>query len=355
MKERIFLTHILPYNMIATKGLSFAACNFSFNLMSGGGFDKVYSIMPHYVSGKLSVDNKAYELIYSPLHKKGGIFGKLASIHDQWLVFRRIPNDASLWLYNLCQLNFILVILLRLFKRKVKVNVIELDFTPSKKLSVLGLCLYLMNHSNGMICLAQSQLFVNKNRACLPGVVPLNSGTFPYITKPDYTFLLSGVLTEPIALLSKVIEAFASTPDFKLHITGSPTNEEVLTKMTKDHHNIIYHGQLPFNDYLKILDSVTFQLSTRDPLHPDNMCNFPSKIIEALLHNRIVVSTIKYPQLDDVRCLDIDADNIIDGLRKIAGLPESELIRYANQSDIVKKQFSPLIWLETMKIIESYE
>ena len=355
MKERIFLTHVLPYNLIAAKGLSFAACNFSFNLMSGGGFDKVYSTMPPYVSGKLSVNNEAYELIYSPLHKMGGILGKLAFIHDQWLVFRRIPNDASLWLYNLCQLNFILVILLRLFKRKVKVNVIELDFTPSPKFSVLGLCLYLMNHSNGMICLAQSQLFVNKNMACLPGVVPLDAGTSPNIIKPDYTFLLSGVLNEPIALLSKVIEAFASTPNFKLYITGSPTNEEVLKKMIEGHHNIIYMGQLPYIKYLKLLDSVTFQLSTRDPLHPDNKCNFPSKIIEALLHNRIVVSTIRYPQLDDARCLDIDADNIKDGLRKIAGLSESELIKYANQSDIVKKQFSPHIWFETMKIIESYE
>lgn len=341
--------------MITAKRLSFAACNFSFNLMSGGGFDKVYSTMPTYVSGQLSVDDEGFELIYSPLLRKGKTSGILASIHDQWLVFMRIPNDASLWLYNLCQLNFVLVILLRFFKRKVKVNVIELDFTPSRKLSVLGLCLYLMNHSNGMICLAQSKMFRNKNKACLPGVVPLNSGTSPHIAKPDYTFLLSGVLSEPIALLSRVIDAFVSTPDFELHITGSPTNDADLKKMTKGHHNIIYHGQLSFNAYIKLLDSVTFQLSTRDPLHPDNECNFPSKIIEALLHNRIVVSTISYPQLDSLRYIDIDADNIKDDLKKIADLSESEIIKYANQSDIVKKQFSPHIWFETMKKIESYE
>ena len=134
-----------------------------------------------------------------------------------------------------------------------------------------------------------------------------------------------------------------------------PTIDADLNELTKDHQNITYHGQLAVNEYLKLLDEVTFQLSTRDPLHPDNMCNFPSKIIEALLHNRIVVSTIRYPQLGNVRCLDIDADNMIDGLREIAKLSDLDLLRYANQSDIVKKQFSPLVWFETMTIIENNE
>ena len=99
--------------MIASKRLSFAACNFSFNLMSGGGFDKVYSTMPVHVRGEISVDDEGFELLYSSLNRRGKTSRIFASIHDQWRVFRRIPNDASLWLYNLCQLNFVLVVLLR--------------------------------------------------------------------------------------------------------------------------------------------------------------------------------------------------------------------------------------------------
>lgn len=76
---RIFLTHILPEHLVAEYHLSFAACNFSRNLMSGGGFDKVYSIMPLFVCGEMKTfkepDN---ELVYSSLRRKGG--GKISNI-----------------------------------------------------------------------------------------------------------------------------------------------------------------------------------------------------------------------------------------------------------------------------------
>lgn len=53
-KYRIFWTCILPEHLIAQYRLSFAACNFSYNLMSGCAFDKVYSSMPLYVGGEMS-------------------------------------------------------------------------------------------------------------------------------------------------------------------------------------------------------------------------------------------------------------------------------------------------------------
>ena len=78
-------------------------------------------------------------------------------------------------------------------REKSKVNIIQLDFTPTKKLSVLGLCLHLMNHSNGMICLAESELFRNKNKVCLPGVVPFDSGKSPDMRKPEsHVFIIRG-------------------------------------------------------------------------------------------------------------------------------------------------------------------
>ena len=58
---RIFLTHILPEHLVAEYHLSFAACNFSRNLMSGGGFDKVYSIMPLFVCGEMKIVEPAYD------------------------------------------------------------------------------------------------------------------------------------------------------------------------------------------------------------------------------------------------------------------------------------------------------
>ena len=71
-KYRIFWTCILPEHLIAQYRLSFAACNFSYNLMSGCAFDKVYSSMPLYVGGEMSKEafsDKRFELIYDRWRK----------------------------------------------------------------------------------------------------------------------------------------------------------------------------------------------------------------------------------------------------------------------------------------------
>lgn len=73
-KYRIFWTCILPEHLIAQYRLSFAACNFSYNLMSGCAFDKVYSSMPLYVGGEMSKEafsDKRFELIYDRWRKAG--------------------------------------------------------------------------------------------------------------------------------------------------------------------------------------------------------------------------------------------------------------------------------------------
>lgn len=65
--QRIFVTHILPSDKILKYNLSVAACNFSFNLIEGNIFDKVFSILPTFVSGKI----EPFEgLIYSSWREK---------------------------------------------------------------------------------------------------------------------------------------------------------------------------------------------------------------------------------------------------------------------------------------------
>ncbi len=75
-KYRIFWTCILPEHLIAQYRLSFAACNFSYNLMSGCAFDKVYSSMPLYVGGEMSKEafsDKRFELIYDRWRTAGTV------------------------------------------------------------------------------------------------------------------------------------------------------------------------------------------------------------------------------------------------------------------------------------------
>lgn len=358
MKYRIFWTCVLPEHLIAQYGLSFAACNFSFNLMSGNTFDKVYSGMPLYVGGKMrqeAFDDKRFELIYDKWRERSGMWQKFATFKEQVTILRKIPKEASVWFYNLNTLNALLFLLLKWFKPSVQLNVIVLDFTPvNKGFGLNKLYLRLINWAHGRICLADSELFCKKNSVILPGVVPYTPEKFPEIKIVKKSFLLSGVLSEEIAMLSMVLDVFSKLPDCELHITGSKGNEELLKQYADRYVNIHWHGQLLFKDYLELLHSVTFQLSTRNPQMPENQCNFPSKIIEALHHNRIIISTIEYPQLDRVKYFTVNSEKekFYGEIKDISNLPEEKLLRYANQDVVIENFFSTMVWLNAMVKIE---
>lgn len=359
MNYRIFWTCILPEHLIAEYNLSFAACNFSFNLMSGGMFDKVYSSLPLYVGGEMqqeAFEDNRFELIYDKWRGKRGLWRKLATFKEQFSIFRQIPKRSSVWFYNVNTLNALLFLLLKLFKPSVQLNVIVLDFTPvNQGLGLNQIYLKLINWAHGRICLANSSLFRKHNSTVLPGVIPQGNEKLPGIKKVKGTFLLSGALSEEISMLSMVLNTFSKLPDCELYVTGSKGNEELLHEYANKFSNIHWHGQLPFKDYLELLHDVSFQLSTRDVRFPENQCNFPSKIIEALYHNRIVISTIQYPQLDGVKYFTVSPveENFLDSIKRIVGLPQSELLSYANQGGLVSGMYSVKVWNKVIEKIES--
>lgn len=359
MKQRIFWTCILPEHLIARYGLSFAACNFSFNLMSGEVFYKVYSSMPLYVGGEMqqeAFEDNRFRLVYDEWRTKGDIRRKLATFKEQFAIFRQIPKEASVWLYNLNTLNALLFLLLKLFKPSVQLNVIVLDFTPvGKGFGLNQLYLKLINWAHGRICLANSKLFKKKNSLVLPGVIPFAAEKWPEIKTPKKNFLLSGVLSEEISMLSMVLKTFSKLPNCELHITGSKGDEQLLQEYAKTYDNIHWHGQLPLNEYLELLHSITFQLSTRDIRFPENQCNFPSKIMEALYHNRIIVSTICYPQLDGVRYFTVNPvkEEFGRSIQSIADLSDTNLLHYVNQGALVEKMFNTAVWRDAMDKIEN--
>ncbi len=353
---RIFVTHILPEHLVAKYRLSFAACNFSRNLMSGGGFDKVYSIMPLFVSGKMEAfDDPDNELVYSSLRHHGKLSAKIAIFVEQVKVFRHINRSDTVWLYNVGVLNVLLILLLKVCKPKVGIYAIELDFTPPvRKLCAMSFYLYLLNHIDGVIKLADSPLFTCKNSVCLAGVTPEDGIEAPPVVKPGKDFLLSGVLNPDISSLPMVLEAFARVSDCTLHITGNSESSQ-LREYAQKYQNIIYHGVLSFGDYMNLLHSVTFQLSLRNPEWKDNQCNFPSKIIEALLHNRIIISTVHYPQIEGIKYIETERSvkGFIETLHQIRTMSDEELMSYANQSYLVKKKFNPSVWNGWMETIET--
>lgn len=354
---RIFQTFVLPDELVIKHRLSFAAANFSRNMISGGSFDKVYSLIPVNVRGELgTVTESGYEVIYSGWRKKGGILAKVAIFAEQWKVFRQIHNGDSVWFYNMNMINGYLFLLLKLLKRSVKLNVIVLDFTPPTQwYHQNSFFLKLINRADGIISLSTSDLFTVRNSALLPGVVPADSVTYPEVSTIKKTFLISGALGDNIAMLPMLLSAFSKMTDMTLHITGKAPDMQLIESYTSRCKNIIYHGMVEYEEYLRILHETPFLLSTRNPSFPENRCNFPSKIIEALLHNRIVISTLHYKQLDGVKYFEATSDSemFINNLREIVSLPHSELLSYANQGDSIRQRFSCNVWKDCMIKIEN--
>lgn len=347
--QRIFLTHIVPRDKVLKYHLSSASCNFCYNLIESGIFDKTFSILPSFVTGEVeSFDG----LIYSSLRK--GKFRRLAPIVENIKLFRKIPRRASVWYYNCTILNITLILLLKLLKPGVKQQVIILDYTPGKTIFDRFL-LWVSNHLNGTIRLADSPLFTSKNSVCLPGVVPSDAGNFPEITRIKREFLISGILSYNISMLPMLLETFSQLPDCTLHITGIAPDLTLIEKYTSICKNIIYHGLVSREEYLKILHDTPFLLSTRDPDSPENKCNFPSKIIEGLLHNRIIISTIDYPQLSGIkyRKTGSSEESFTQSIKGITEMPPDELLSYANQSDTVRRKFNGNVWKDYIVKIEN--
>ena len=158
-----------------------------------------------------------------------------------------------------------------------------------------------------------------------------------------------------ISMLSMLLDAFSQMPECTLHITGKAPDEEKVKRYASQYTNIIYHGMVEYDEYLRILHATPFLFSTRDPRYPENQCNFPSKVIEALLHNRIIISTIHYPQLDGIRYFEVgsDMESFKEDIQRISSLEAPEIMFYANNSSEVKARFNGTIWNECMIKIEN--
>lgn len=354
---RIFQTFVLPDKLVAKYNLSFAAANFSRNLISGGGFEKCYSLMPVNVYGELPpIDESGYEVVYSNWRLKGGLLAKMAIFKEQVDIFNKIKPQDSVWMYNLNIINVLLFILIKLFKPSVKLNLIILDYTPAKSCFEQNFWyLKLIKKADGIISLANSNLFECHNWAVLPGVVPALAGEEPLIEHPNNKYLLSGVLSEQIAQTKMVLETFSKLPQCELHITGKADDEGLINKYASEFTNIKWHGSVSFVDYLELLHECTFVLNMRHPEYPENQCNFPSKIIESLLHNRIVISTIAYQQLDEVKYFQISSTTpqlLKQFVESISNFDSTILLEYANQGKKITDAFSVNVWNETMGLIE---
>lgn len=352
---RYFIFNSLPKELTLKYKSSVSGGLFSMNLLNTNAFDRAFSILPSDIScyeDKLQFEK--FSVVYSKLRSRNKFTLRVATIIEQYRLFKEIKNGSHVWLYNISVLNFVLYILLRLFKRKTKIYSVLADFTPGEKLNPYFLPL--INKLDGMISLSNSDLFTINNKKILPGIAPLEFD-HPVVEKPiKKMFLISGALRNQIASLPLILDVFKEYPQLELHITGHDGDLNLINSYTNKYKNIIYHGEVSYEDFNQLLNRIPFILSTRDPKYPENQCNFPSKIIEALLHNRIIVSTIQYIQLDGINYF-VSSCNRKDFARtldEISSMSDQELLAYANQSKKTIENFSSDVWAKWFEKIENY-
>lgn len=352
---RIYLGHFCKPDKEKELGISVAASNFSNTLIQGDIFDKAYSILPPFVKGKRNPEELASDnstMPYSFWRRLPSPLCKLAPAFEQIILFFKIPRGASLWLYNVTLLNWILIKLLEWFKPSVSIYPIVLDYTPGQPGN--DKFLRFINSTPGRISLTNYAELSKLNFSCLPGITP----TINDIPLTDYskrTFLLSGILNEQISSISTVIEAFAQVPEATLYITGSLSHNPAIIKRISEIPNVWYLGMLSKKDYMKLLDSsATFILSTRNPSYPENKCNFPSKIIEGLSHNKGVVSTISYPQIEGIDYITTGSsvNDIKEAIKRIVLMSDAQISAYINQGKKISEMFSIKVWKNVIEAIE---
>jgi len=352
---RVYISHICPKEKILDYKFSISASNFNFNLISGGGFDKIISIYPGFSSGDLQLLNEGnIETVYSKWRRFRGLRQRFARFLEQISAYRKIPKGADVWFYNVTTLNILLITLLKIFRSSCRLYVIMLDFAPDELFHKMAL--KLINRMDGRICLSTYSKFNPENSICLPGVIDPSDEVSTSIKSIKKEFIISGALKENITMLSMLLDAFSEMSDLKLHISGVLIDyKDKLFEYCRKFPNIVYHGKLPFDEYNRLLDSVPFSLNTRKPSAIENQCNFPSKVIEALRHNRIIVSTIHYPQLEDLKYFHVscDIESFKNDIRRIVNTPEDELLSYANQSAKATELYNAERWFEKMSEIEN--
>ena len=347
--NRVLICNIVPDNLVHVLKTSQAANNFCNSINNNANFDKLFSILPpnYYNKSTISTDKIKY---FSFNKKYSSIVSYILLMIQNINCAIAVRNSSSVWFYNISNSNFLCYIVLKFIFNK-KLFILLLDHTPSKKkLSLQSFFLHLILYSDGIISVSQRNKLNHSNLEFKAGIIK-DLPSKNILTKNDnLIFLFSGVLSEHTGL-DIIIEVFKRLPNCNLVITG--LGDFDLKKIEK-YKNINFRGYLSYDNYLKIYDEVDVCISSRNPTYLENDNNFPSKIIEYFSYNKIVISTIEYPELENFKYFycDYSIDSIYKTINKIINLPLDEQNKYKDNYNALEVNFSSKSWLQSIQRIE---
>lgn len=347
--KRCFICSIVPNNLVKILRASQASNNFCNSLINNIEFNKILSIWPP--TYKIDENINLNENIYYIINK-----GKnpISNIFYYFICNLQIAYKARLfekiWYYNLCKTNLLSYIILKFFLYK-KIYIILADHTPGKKFSLQYFIEWMIKNSTGIINLSARSMIKNKHQKTIAGIMPICKISNLITSTIKYKFLFSGTLSK-VTGFEMALAVFKDLPNLELYITGLGT----IPKEYEQYSNIHFLGMLDYNEYINILNSIDFCLNFRNPYLLENNNNFPSKVLEYFSNNKIVISTIDYPELKDFKYFKCtyNKNDILQTIHNIINMPKNDLQNYKDNRQALINNFSEKKWEENITYIEKF-
>lgn len=360
----IYISQNVPNSLVKTYNVSQAANNFCLHINDIGYFSHHIAIPPGNIDGSFkSFNEKATGIEYHicrPFKHKG--FGKLVNLllDNIWLFYRILKaQERNVWFYNVWIGNILSYLLIRFLSRK-KSFVLLADYNPQRYNNRTGkLLLWAIRQACGVISLSSRCKEVNTNFKAIAGIIPeknIKKGIGKFYS--NKSFLLSGTLNANTGLYL-ALNVFKDIPEATLFLSGLLSEECVQTvnEYTEKYSNIIYKGFFEqYDDYISFIQSVDFTLSLRAPESPVNHYNFPSKILETLAYNKIIISTIEYPELDGINYIVIpySESEFKKSIKRIILEGRKQYIeKCLNNADVLRDRYTEKAWLDAFIEMET--
>lgn len=268
------------------------------------------------------------------------------------LLVQKVKLSDNIWFYNLSKYSVLSYFFLRYIYRK-KVFIILADYTPGRSFfSFQTILKYLLCHSCGLVTLSSRTNIQNNNTISIAGII--STKKLINEIRPIHKrirFLFSGSLNT-ITGFEMVLRVFSRLPQCELYITGNGKFPQTYSNFT----NLHFLGMLDYDEYKKVLVNSDVCLSFRNPHLVENCNNFPSKILEYFCFGKIVISTIKYPELADAKyiILPFNEDDMVECIDKIVSDLSNNRIAPSNYDnrDFLQDNFSISAWEKGFEKIE---
>lgn len=258
--------------------------------------------------------------------------GKINSFFSYYKKLRKMSKENAIILtYNLNYITLFLPLWAKLFGKQA--YLLLADHTESKEHNRISMKIFAMiserafKKFNGVITL--STLLGNKLSNSKKNVLVLEGGInfsdFDEILRPKrnkkLVVLYSGLLSK-ITGVDQLILAIEKIkdPDLEFRFTGRGELINDICLLAERDHRVKFIGFLDRKDYINQLEQANILVNPRNMQLPQNLNNFPSKIIEYLASGRVIISTrfAGYEKFEDnIIFSDNNYENIADAIMKI--------------------------------------